>query len=632
MTALLIFTIDPAHVKAQPGPMTRQRFSIVSEMPRVFGMPRLRCIFLLITFAISGQVLLAQSADSAGTQVSQSATAATNAANPVEIEAQAKSTAIALNYCRAAFHRIRKYPTLEVMNEEQDQILNNLNMQGIADSEVIRLYSEVLDEIARKPIRERESDLYTRKYKGAIMRGAAIDSLSFMLEVASAQYLSAVRTGANGFWDYRNQTLTREQEMIRLDKEYVTSVVQKSSLFLDTLWKLSQKRKIPDHYLVRGTDLDKLEEASKITDLNARLRVLNRMENYMTCYPPYWYYVGRTQQALGKFNEAATTYARLEGMGKGYFRRDEMLAAGVSNLALIQHHQGNGEAVATARRALSYTSDVWQANLLAAKVLMDRGDAIAAEDALFRNLDVDLEGEQSLASLVVLYDVSQQKEKLMLKLAEQRTLDVVPAPILLRAASHLTVQQQPIAYQNWLASSLRLTPQKSFGGTELILQASGNWYLDKSTISLKSGGRTLTGQLVSNNKGGMAIRFNPQQDWISSYQTPTLEMAEIQLQYASFEPLKLAMKDAPGSSTMVANGNAAGYQIATTSFEGKNDMGPSIAASAASSSATNATPGVEKSKLGPLPYAVIFDVRAVSVKTKEENEIQDIPVTVDPLK
>ncbi len=556
------------------------------------------------------------------------------AETPEQIDAQAQSTAIALNYCRAAFHRIRKYPTVEVLNEEQDQILNNLNMQGIADSEVIRLYSEVLDEIARQPLREREHDVYHRKYKGAIFRGAAIDSMSFMLQVASAQYLSALRTGANGFWDYRNQTLVREQEMLRLDKEYVTSVVQQSSTFLDTLWKLSQKRKIPDHYLVRGTDLDKLEEASKITDLNARLRVLNRMENYMTCYPPYWYYVARTQQALGKFNDAAATYAKLEAVGKGYFRRDEMLAAGVSNLALIQHHQGNSAAIATAQRALSYSSDVWQANLLAAKVLMDRGDVVLAEDALFRNLDVDIESEQSLASLIILYDVSNQKEKLSLKLAEQRTLDVVPAPILVKAASRLAIRDQPALYQNWLASSLRLTPQKNFGGTELVLQASGNWYLDRATVTLASGGRKSSGQIINNGKGSSAVRFNSQQDW--TYQTANVDAAQIQLQYSSFEPLTLTLRDAPNtsSSSILSGMSSPAYQIATTSFDGSTSTAPGQAiATTTSQSVGSAVPvsAPTSETNSPIPYVVIFDVRPVSTTQEQEStDLPEIPMEINP--
>ncbi len=60
----------------------------------------------------------------------------------------AKPTAIVLNYCRASFHRIQKTPSKRVLHEEQEKILNNLNLNPIADAEIIRLYTAVLSEIA----------------------------------------------------------------------------------------------------------------------------------------------------------------------------------------------------------------------------------------------------------------------------------------------------------------------------------------------------------------------------------------------------------------------------------------------------------------------------------------------------
>ncbi len=584
--------------------------------------PRMFVVVMFFVFVwIQATTLRPQtlSAQQPAVQVSQPDVQNAVVVDTFDAEQQAKSTAIALNYCRAAFHRIRKYPTVEVLTEEQDQILNNLNMQGIADPEVIRLYSEVLDEISRNSLRGREVDLYSRKYKGAIFKGAALEAVSFMLQVASAQYVSAIKTGANGFWDYRNQTLTRETEMLRLDKEYVTSVVQKSSMFLDTLWKLSQKRQIPDRYLVRGTDLDKLEEASKIEDLNARLRVLARMENYMTCYPPYWYYVARTQQALGKFEEAATTYATLENFGKGYFRRDEMLAAGIANLALIQHHQGKPEAIQTAKRALEYTSDVWQANLIVAKVLMDRKESIAAEDALFRNLDVDLESEQSLASLVILYDISGQKEKLMLKLAEQKTLETVPAAILVKAAQKLSTNEKPLAYQNWLANSLRVTPQKSFTGTEIIVQASPNWFLEKGTLTLTQGNRKTTGQYLTSGRGGGVVKFPSSQDWLASYQSVPNDNVSLKISFPAFEPLSLSLRDV-GTTNLASTLSNGPYQIADVNFE----QAPATLENQLASQSS--TPTVESSP-EPLPYAVMFDVRPLTVA--ESNQQQDLNVSIE---
>jgi hypothetical protein len=67
-----------------------------------------------------------------------------------------RSTAVTLNYCRASFYRIQKMPTLRVLVEEQEKILNNVDLNGIADQEVIKLYTGVLVEISEIRLSDRE--------------------------------------------------------------------------------------------------------------------------------------------------------------------------------------------------------------------------------------------------------------------------------------------------------------------------------------------------------------------------------------------------------------------------------------------------------------------------------------------
>ena len=62
-------------------------------------------------------------------------------------EVSRRNTAVTLNYCRAALHRIRRGPSKNVLLEEQQRILNNLDLNQIDDPEVITLYRSILDEI-----------------------------------------------------------------------------------------------------------------------------------------------------------------------------------------------------------------------------------------------------------------------------------------------------------------------------------------------------------------------------------------------------------------------------------------------------------------------------------------------------
>lgn len=127
----------------------------------------------------------------------------------------------------------------------------------------------------------------------------------------------------------------------------------RSSSFLDSFWKLSRKNNIPDRWLLRDQDLDQLTEAMAIEKTDVRLRSLKRLERFMECYPPYWYYLARTQQQLGDADAAAETFRRLTEIGRGHFRQDDMLASSMANLSLIQESRRDPEAPETARLRLS---------------------------------------------------------------------------------------------------------------------------------------------------------------------------------------------------------------------------------------------------------------------------------------
>ncbi len=195
--------------------------------------------------------------------------------------AENRSTAVALNYCRASFHRIRKEPTRVVLYQEQEKILNNLNLDAVDDPEVIQLYTAVLDEINQVGVADFERNLYRDQHKNSIQKKVAWDVLAMGADVATAQVGNAIRSGANSWWDYRSMTFQREQDLLKIEKTRITSVVAKSSLFMDTFWKLAQKKKIPDRWLVRGNDLDALEVAMREPNPEVRLRVLKRMEDFM---------------------------------------------------------------------------------------------------------------------------------------------------------------------------------------------------------------------------------------------------------------------------------------------------------------------------------------------------------------
>ena len=476
------------------------------------------------------------------------------AAATLPTDEQRRSAAVALNYSRAALHRIRRNPSVRVMVEEQEKILNHLNLNGIADEEVMKLYSSVLDEVAQIQIADREREVLKEKYRRAFNRNLGLSAFEIAAQVATAQYASAVRSGANSWWDHRNQAVSKELDLWQVDKKRMTTVVDKSNQFLDTSWKMARAKQIPDRWLVRNDDLDKLEEAWNEKDTTVRLRVLKRMESFMECYPPYYYYVGRTQQSMGQLFAASETYEKLASLGHGHFRKDEMLAAGLANRAFIQAFLGQSGAPETAKKALEYSNEAWEANLVCASVLEKYGRHQDAEDAILRNIDVNLERPQSRVALLSVYYHSNNRPELAARLTDPEWVkDISAAQLMLCAAKLAPAIPQPVSDQ--LQSSLQGTPRLVFGKDDFVLSASPAWQLQTATIALHIGDKTFTSPRVAAGRDAMLISF----DGIAEFGGPLApnhderEIA-VTIKYPDSAAVRLTLKSRAGDSRPSADG------------------------------------------------------------------------------
>ncbi len=465
-----------------------------------------------------------------------------------------RSTAVALNYCRASFCRIRKTPTKQVMVEERDKILNNLNLNEIADEEVVKLYTGVLEEIADVQLAEKEQVIMSKVHSRAFTEKLALNTFALGAELTTFQYGSAIRTGANSWWDYRNMQINKDRDYLRIEKQRVNKIVNKSSLFLDTFWKLARKKNIPDRWLVRSTDLQRLEVARHEKNPQVRLRIFKRMERFMECYPPYWYYVARTHQALGQNAEAAIIYQRLADTGEGHFRKDEMLAAGLANLAAIQAYEGKPEALETALKALEYDTDAWEVNLTCAKILEAHGNLADAEDAILRNLDVDLEKIQSQTSLLALYYRTNNKEKLVQQLSDPEVVAIVPSPALLLCLSILDKNQIPAMAIERVNNSFVATIDLNFGMDDIVIQASPSWPLQFAKLSIVANGKEVEPKFQVASNGFSEARFvNFIERGTPLNSSADLLTAKIKMVYPNQKPFYIHLNQIAGTSGISRN-------------------------------------------------------------------------------
>jgi hypothetical protein len=470
-------------------------------------------------------------------------------ADDAQAEISRRNAAVALNYSRASFHRIRRYPSMRVLWEEQEKILNHLNLNGIADEEVVKLYTATLDEIAQIQLGDREKELLKEKYRRQFNRDFTINALSIGASVATAQFGSAVKTGATSWWDYRNQSQNKELDAWRIEKDRMTRLTNKSAQFLDTSWKMARNKQIPDRWLVRGDDLDKLEDAWKEPDPAVRLRVLKRMEPFLETYPPYWYYVARTQQSMGQLFASSETYEKLAKLGDGHFRKDDMLAAGMANRALIQAYLSQPGAAESAKQALNYSTEVWEANLICAMVLQGDRQYDVAEDAILRNLDVALERSQSQQALIGLYLASNDSTKLAMRLSDPSVARELPAAQLLACATKLGELRTPPAAVQSLQRSLQVAPRYNLGRDDLIVQSTPNWNLQQARLTLTCGDKTFDAPQWSMHGNNLHATFEGVAEFGSSLSNEQRDVT-LTIEYAHSPPIKLSLQwTAPEAST-----------------------------------------------------------------------------------
>lgn len=455
-------------------------------------------------------------------------------------DSRGRDTAVALNYCRASFHRIRTSPTKDVLVQEEDKILNNLNLNGIVDEAVLKLYAGVLDEISKIGIAEHERASIRKHHLRVFRHQVFQNAFAASGQLLSAQFGNAVRTGVRSWWDYRSMVFNRNADLWKVDKVRLTAINQRTTACLDAFWKLSREKNIPDRWLVRDTDLERLESAVQEPNATVRLRVLKRMEPFMECYPPYWYYVARTQQELGQLFAAAETYDTVANLGTGYFRQDEMLAASLANRAAIQFYLGQPTAERTAREALNYASSVWQANLMCAYVLTRRGKFTEAEDAILRNLDVDLESAHSTIALWELYRRSGNSTAKAKFLSNPERIAQVPIPLLLAGLGDTPL---PAAARDYLRSSIRCEPIRRFGRDDLVVTATPAWRLRQSQVGLIVDGHEFSRPKIEGNDGTDEARFVQVVDTGSPFgRERSLGEVSVTLRYSKDVELRVSLR------------------------------------------------------------------------------------------
>jgi hypothetical protein len=220
-----------------------------------------------------------------------------------------------------------------------------------------------------------------------------------------------------------------------------------------------------------------------------------------------------------------------------------MLATGLANKAAIQDYLHQPGAADTALKALEFSTDVWEANLVCARILQRHGKFDSAEDAILRNLDVDLERAQSQVFLVSLYEASDQRVKLLKLLDDRPAVAAIPAPVLLRCAARLGPDATPPHVLAAVTSSLEGQPRVLFGPDDFVLKASPVWMLHLAAIDVRYNGESLTSPEVTAGSNYYQLRYAGRFEWGNPLGTASPPQAfDVHVAYPDGTEIQLALE------------------------------------------------------------------------------------------
>ncbi|MBQ4469221.1 MAG: hypothetical protein II917_03675, partial [Synergistaceae bacterium] len=223
------------------------------------------------------------------------------------------NTMFALNIAIVSVHKIITAKDRLTLDQEYSTIINKPALGNIeSDYEMTGLYSELMNFITGKGIRQEEAKRFQERYNKREQR-QIIDALSGIRAYGGNlwSWLGSLATSCiSQYFSY--QTAKGEllegldDELWQLKKEEIEDCNELQVKLLNSSWNLLRQYKLPDEYRLTQESLDGFYKAVNEPDPAKRLRMLRarNIERNFQVYPPYWYYRAKAAQESGDDKES----------------------------------------------------------------------------------------------------------------------------------------------------------------------------------------------------------------------------------------------------------------------------------------------------------------------------------------
>lgn len=319
----------------------------------------------------------------------------TSIATKVDItNTDARNAAMALNHMHAALNKIILYNDKIVLEEEYNNIINNLNLTVIKDSEIVNVITYLMDTLTSFKLTEMEKEQFQREYQekldntisGTLM-GISVNgitpqqiALSILMSAGSAYmtYKNAQKSAKKGFdknkWELKKDTISELNE-IRKD-------------FLLTYWKIMQRYNMPDKWRITEKQFTRFITILKGNDINKKYRQLLRMKGEMSLFPTYWYELSLVLHKLNKKDDELKAISQYEILNDKLLRHNSYYSLMLANKTSYYDYKTESEKIINILNKI-YDIDPLNAErkLFIAMKYQQMGYSKKAEKLLNENID-----------------------------------------------------------------------------------------------------------------------------------------------------------------------------------------------------------------------------------------------------
>ena len=240
-----------------------------------------------------------------------------------------KHTMLALNMAIVSVHRIVSSEDRNVLTLEYNNIINNLKIGNIeSDYEMTSLYTELMNVISNKTLRQEDCSRILARYKKNEQRAVfnAISGIRAYGGDWKSWLLSLATSCVSQYFSYRNikEDLqdTLDDDLWRLKKEEIRDCNELQKKLLSSSWSLLRKYNLPDDYRLTQDILDSFYKTNSESNINKRLRMLRIIEQDFKVYPPYWLIRCQTANAVGDSIDAQKCFEKFEKVWRPVLRKD----------------------------------------------------------------------------------------------------------------------------------------------------------------------------------------------------------------------------------------------------------------------------------------------------------------------